>query len=189
MAALLALGLPLLLNAGEGETSGGKDKSSDAQLAIKQFKVPQGFKVDLFAAEPQVKNPVAFCFDEAGRIYMAETFRLTHLVYDIREHLNMYDDDLACRTVEDRAAMVKKFLGNREKDLTAETDDIRLLEDSQGTGRADRSTIFADGFNGELEGLGAGVLARKGDIYYTDIPNLWRLRDLNHGAKRMSALH
>ena len=95
----------------------------------------------------------------------------------------MYDDDLACRTVEDRAAMVKKFLGNREKDLTAETDDIRLLEDSQGTGRADRSTIFADGFNGELEGLGAGVLARKGDIYYTDIPNLWRLRDLNHAGK------
>ena len=55
-----------------------------------------------------------------------------------------------------------------------------MLEDTQGTGKADRSTIFAGGFNGELEGLGAGVLARKGDVYYTDIPNLWLLRDAKH---------
>ncbi|HTA31612.1 MAG TPA: PVC-type heme-binding CxxCH protein [Candidatus Cybelea sp.] len=183
LAALLSFCLPLALRAGEGEANSGKDKSSDAELAIKQFKVPPGFKVDLFAEQPQIMNPVAFCFDELGRIYVAETFRLNKLVYDIREHLNMYDDDLACRTVEDRAAMVKKFLGSKEKDLTAQSDRIRLLEDSQGTGKADRSTIFADGFNGELEGLGAGVLARKGDIYYTDIPNLWRLRDNNHSGK------
>ena len=45
----------------------------DPVLAIKQFQIPAGFKMDLFAAEPQLLNPVAFCFDEQGRIYVAET--------------------------------------------------------------------------------------------------------------------
>ncbi|HZQ47523.1 MAG TPA: PVC-type heme-binding CxxCH protein, partial [Verrucomicrobiae bacterium] len=183
LVALLAFFFPPAMNAGEAEANSAKDKPIDPELAIRQFKAPSGFKVDLFAAEPQVKNPVAFCFDEQGRIYMTETFRLVSSVYDIRGHLDMYADDLACRTVEDRAAMVKKFLGNKAGDLAVDTDDIRLLEDSTGNGKADRSTIFADGFNGILEGIGAGVLARKGDIYFTDIPNLWRLRDTNHTGK------
>ncbi len=183
LVALLTLAFPLALKAGEAEVNGGKDKAIDPELAIKQFKVPPGFKVDLFAAEPQLKNPVAFCFDEQGRVYMAETFRLVSSVYDIRGHMNMYDDDLACRTVEDRAAMVKKYLGTKVGDLAVEPDDIRLLEEKNGSGKADSSRIFADGFNGALEGLGAGVLARKGDIYFTDIPNLWRLRDVNHTGK------
>ncbi|HEX3987911.1 MAG TPA: PVC-type heme-binding CxxCH protein [Verrucomicrobiae bacterium] len=178
--ALLSIGFPLILNAGEGEASDAKNKAVDPELAIQQFHAPLEFKIDLFAAEPMLKNPVAFCFDENGRIYMAETERLVTSVYDVRGHLDMYTNDLACRTVEDRAAMVKKFLGDHEKDLAVASDQIRLLEDTKGTGKADRSTIFAGGFNGELEGLGAGVLARKGDVYYTDIPNLWLLRDTNH---------
>jgi quinoprotein glucose dehydrogenase len=178
--AALVLCFSIAAHAGEGDANGAGNKAVDPELAIKQFKIPRGAQVDLYAAEPQVKNPVAFCFDEAGRVYVAETYRLVTSVYDIRNHLNMYADDLACRTVADRAAMVKKYLGNNADDLAVEPDLIVRLEDTKGTGKADRSTVFADGFNGELEGLGAGVLERKGDVYYTDIPNLWLLRDSNH---------
>jgi quinoprotein glucose dehydrogenase len=178
--ALLILGFPFILNAGEGDAASAKDKAIDPELAIKQFTAPSNFKIDLFAAEPMMKDPVAFCFDEKGRIYLAETERLVTSVYDMRGHLNMYSDDLASRTVEDRAAMLKKFLGSKEKELGVADDDVRLLEDLSGSGKADRSTIFASGFNGVLEGLGAGVLEHKGDVYYTDIPNLWLLRDANH---------
>jgi quinoprotein glucose dehydrogenase len=180
VAALLALFVPLIVSAAEGDGSGANDRTKEPELAIKQFTAPQGFKVDLFAAEPQLKNPVAICFDEKGRVYVAETERLTTSVYDIRGHMDMFLDDQACRTVEDRAAMMKRLLGNKEKDLGIQADQIRLLEDTTGSGKADRSTIFAGGFNGVLEGLGAGVLERKGDVYYTDIPNLWLLRDPNH---------
>jgi len=58
--------------------------SEEAQNAIKRFRVPKGFKVELFAAEPLLANPVAFHIDEQGRFFVAETFRLHTGVTDIR---------------------------------------------------------------------------------------------------------
>ncbi|MDB6068720.1 MAG: hypothetical protein JWR26_4928 [Pedosphaera sp.] len=181
-----ALSLSLSLSAQDTEVSGKKDTGPhaiDAEMAIKQFKVPSGFKVDLFAAEPQLMNPVAFCFDERGRVYVAETFRYQTSVRDIRSYMNMFDDDIACRTVEDRAAMIRKYPGKDPNEMTKESEIVRLIEDTKGTGRADRSSVFADGFNTILDGIGSGVLARKGNVYYTDIPNLWLLQDTNHTGK------
>ena len=40
--------------------------------AVKTFRVPEGFRVELVAAEPQVVSPVAMAFDEEGRLYVAE---------------------------------------------------------------------------------------------------------------------
>src|SRR5467141_3623068 len=50
--------------------------SDEGERAIKRFRVPKGFKVELFAAEPLLANPVCFSIDEKGRFYVAETFRL-----------------------------------------------------------------------------------------------------------------
>src|SRR2546426_83829 len=47
------------------------------------------------------------------------------------------------------------------------------------TGRADKSTVFAEGFNSAVDGIAAGVLVRRGSVWYANIPNLWLLRDLN----------
>jgi quinoprotein glucose dehydrogenase len=175
LAVCALLCLPSVASADEFQ-SGANSSLSDAQLAIKQFKAPPEFKIDLFAAEPQVANPVAMSFDEQGRVYVAETERLETSVYDIRGHMNMFLDDLACRTVEDRAAMIHKFLGNRSGTLARADDRIQVLEDRSGAGRADYSAVFADGFDSIVEGVGAGVLARKGNVYYTDMPNLWLMR-------------
>ena len=53
-------------------------------------------------------------------------------------------------------------------------DRIRRLEDTTGNGRADKATIFADGFKDALDGTGAGLLARDNSLWFTCIPNLWR---------------
>jgi quinoprotein glucose dehydrogenase len=153
------------------------------EMAMKQFKVPPGFTLDCWAQEPQLKNPVAFCFDEKGRVYVSETFRYRTSVYDIREHMNMFDDDLACKTVEDRAAMIKKFLGDKSSDLTKESEVVQLLEDRSGSGKADHAQVFADGFNTILDGIASGVLERKGNVYFADIPNLWLLKDTKNSGK------
>ncbi len=41
--------------------------------AIKKMKVPDGFTVELVAAEPDIVNPVAMTFDERGRIWITES--------------------------------------------------------------------------------------------------------------------
>src|SRR5579864_860454 len=148
--------------------------SDEGQKAIKQFRVPIGVETRLWAAEPLLANPVAFCFDEMGRCFVAETFRLHHGVTDNRSHMNWLDDDIACRTVADRVAMYKKYAKEKfASTYEKEHDRIRLVEDSKGTGVADKATVFADGFHLAEDGLGAGVLAYHGNVYYTDIPNLW----------------
>src|SRR5437016_4468131 len=42
--------------------------------AQKKFVVPPGFEVRLFAAEPDVVNPVAMSFDEKGRLWVVELY-------------------------------------------------------------------------------------------------------------------
>ena len=44
------------------------------QEAQKRFTVPPGFEVRLFAAEPDVINPVAMSFDERGRLWIVELY-------------------------------------------------------------------------------------------------------------------
>ena len=151
--------------------------SDEGEKAIKRFKAPPGMKVELFAAEPHLANPVAFRFDEKGRCYVCETFRHFAGVLDIRGIMDWLDEELACRTVDDRLAEMKRHLGDRLKDFTVESERVKLLEDRDGDGRVDHSTVFADGFNTVLDGIGASVLPRNGKVWYTDIPNLWLLED------------
>src|SRR5262245_1863781 len=86
----------------------------DADLAARSIQVPDGMRLGLFATEPMVGNPVALGIDERGRVYVAETFRLYHGVTDTRRHMNWLDDDMACRTVDDRVAMFRKYLSEQE---------------------------------------------------------------------------
>lgn len=158
-------------------------KSDEGERAIQRFRIPMGMKGELFAAEPMLANPVAFCFDEQGRIYVAETFRQQKGVEDNRSHGHWLLDDLAANTVEDRIAYFKKHLKEGVSKYTLEHDRISLLEDTDGDGRADKSTVFADGFNAIEDGTGAGVLAINGHVFYTCIPKLWLLTDADGDGK------
>lgn len=42
--------------------------------AVKKMAIPEGFEVSIFAAEPDIAEPIAFCFDHQGRIWVAENF-------------------------------------------------------------------------------------------------------------------
>ena len=151
----------------------------EAELAMKSFQVAPGLRVDLWAAEPLLLNPVAFHFDEKGRAYVCETFRLGAGVDDIRGIMDWLDEDLASRTVDDRLAEMKRHLGNRFSKYTEKSERISLLTDTTGSGKADRSTVFAGNFNTPADGIAAGVLPRRGQVWYANIPNLWLLRDTN----------
>src|SRR5688572_12952514 len=44
------------------------------EQALAKMTVPEGFSVELVAAEPQLMNPVAMAFDARGRIWVTESF-------------------------------------------------------------------------------------------------------------------
>lgn len=50
------------------------DEPPTPREALEQITVPEGFKVSLFAAEPDVRQPVAMVTDDRGRIWVAESY-------------------------------------------------------------------------------------------------------------------
>jgi quinoprotein glucose dehydrogenase len=162
----------------------GQEGPSEAELAVRTLKPAAGLQVTLFAAEPQLQNPSSFTIDEQGRFFVVETHRRRTSVLDIRTVIDWLDEDLACRTVEDRIAMHRRHLGSDADKLAVESEKIKLIEDRSGGGRADHVETFAEGFNTIADGVAAGILARKGEVWFAAIPNLWKFKD----GKR-SALH
>ena len=54
-------------------------KDSDAPFlspaeAVQKMSIPEGFDVSVFASEPDIAEPIAFCFDDRGRMWIAENF-------------------------------------------------------------------------------------------------------------------
>lgn len=47
---------------------------TDPERTVAQMYVPEGFKVELVAGEPDVHQPVAFAWDERGRLWVAEAY-------------------------------------------------------------------------------------------------------------------
>ena len=45
-----------------------------ASQAAAGFRVPPGFRVGVFAAEPDVQNPIAMAWDRRGRLWVAENY-------------------------------------------------------------------------------------------------------------------
>ncbi|MFM8273707.1 MAG: PVC-type heme-binding CxxCH protein [Gemmata sp.] len=162
----------------EAQPKKAKDKGEADALAQVQF-AEKNLKVDVWAAAPVMANPVAFCFDEKGRAYVAETTRFDHGVPDTRGHMYWLDDDLANRSIDDLLKMYgRQYPGKQPyQGFEKYSDQVRVVWDSTGSGRADRSEVFAGGFNRPQDGLAAGVLARKGNVYLTCVPDLYLLKD------------
>ncbi len=82
------------------------------EVSMKLAQVPAGFELRLFAAEPEVVNPIALNWDDRGRLWIVEAFDYPHHIADADP-----------------------------------SDRIKILEDSDGDGRADTLVVFAEGLN------------------------------------------
>ena len=180
---LLLLAACLFVSVGTAAPPELPDGTDAAARRISSFKVPDGMKVELFAAEPRLASPVAIGLDERNRVFVAEEYRFNLGTEENRTRPFLLEDDLQIQTLDDRLKMYEKFASRFTGGMDwfrKVADQVRLVEDSDGDGKADRSTVFAPDFNGTLDGLAAGVMAMNGDVYFTCIPNLWRLRDTNN---------
>ena len=151
-----------------------------------------------WARQPMLLNPVALSFDYEGRLYVVETARRGTVDIDIRSHKEWVIDDLSSETIPQlrrmfRAKMApelseqnKSWLADRNgdgshdwRDLMAVKERIHLLQDTDDDGRADVAKVFAEGFNQEINGVMAGVLPYRGDVFATIYPDVWKLNDIN----------
>ncbi|HEY1120431.1 MAG TPA: PVC-type heme-binding CxxCH protein, partial [Haloferula sp.] len=155
----------------------------------------------LVAREPMFINPVAVSVDTDGSIYVTETTRRKQADLDIREVMWWVTDDLSHTSVAEKRDFFRKNVTPERfkkhpthkdhngdgtldwKDLTVHTEKIHRLVDTDGDGVADQHTLFAEGFNTEVTGIAAGVLAHRGDVYATIAPDVWKLRDTNGDGK------
>ena len=150
---ILVIGLLLLVAAPSSRAAGKQltgEHTPTATPALspaeaqKKFVVPEGFEVRLFAAEPDVINPVAMTWDERGRLWVLELYEYP----------------------------VGAPVGSKPRDR------IKILEDTDNDGRADKITVFADGLN-----LATGILLGNGGVYVGQAPDLLFLQDTNHDDK------
>ena len=98
--------------------------------------VPEGFTVELVAAEPDLINPIAMTFDDRGRIWVTESLEYPR------------------------------------KEAGPGRDRIKILEDTRGSGRADKATVFAEGLN-----IPTGIAIGYGGVWVLNAPDLLFMKE------------
>jgi quinoprotein glucose dehydrogenase len=161
-----------------------KDTKEAAERNFQKAKLPEGFSGDIWASEPLLANPVAFCFDGKGRMFVSETHRYRTSVLDIRHYYWMIEDDLASRNQDEWLASIKKNFPKDWQQLEKESEVVRLVQDSNGDGKADQSSVYADGFNSALDGIASGVMWHNDALYFTNIPALWKMTGTEKAEKK-----
>ena len=86
-----------------------------AEKAAAQMKLPEGFHASLFAAEPEVQNPIAMTWDYRGRLWIAEN-------YTYAERQQRFQLDL-----RDRVIILDGTSGDRHTQRTVFTDQVQML--------------------------------------------------------------
>lgn len=144
--------------------------------------IPENTSVTLFADYPThgVTSPTALTVAEDGALFLAETRRFRFGVQDNRDHLYWVRDDIASQTTADRRLLHEKWQHELPLEkLTVESESVRKLVDLDQDGRADQSSLFANGFSDLLDGTAAGIFAYEDVIYFACIPHIWALSDLD----------
>jgi len=108
------------------------------EASARLVKVPPGFQLQLLASEPLIREPSGVCWDERGRLFVCELHGYNlEGQFDINE-LNQSGE-------LDR--VVRRIQANERAKRSAAADTygtVKLLRDTDGDGRMDAATVFAD---------------------------------------------
>lgn len=126
---------------------------------LKGFTVPDDFEVQLFASEPMINKPINLSWDKKGRLWVSSTVEYPY------------------------AAKKDRWLDEKGSRVRDSRDALKILEDVDGDGKADKVTDFADGLN-----IPTGVLPwhkpeHKDGCIAWSIPNIWYFADTTGDGK------
>jgi len=114
--------------------------------ALSTFRLQQGFSLELVAHEPDVADPIDAAFDADGRMYVVE----------MRDYPFLPEQ------------RPEKYVARQPERFGS----IRLLEDTDGDGRMDKSTVFADRLTWPQS-----VCCYKGGVFVIAPPSLYYMKD------------
>ena len=109
----------------------------DPQRELEMLRVPEGYEINLFAAEPMIAKPVQMNWDEHGRLWVASSTAYPQVVPG-----------------------------------QIPNDKIIVLEDTDGDGQADQSTVFADSLL-----TPTGLMPGDGGVYVANSTEILHLQD------------
>ena len=129
----------------------------DPELERKTFVLPEGFEVNLFAADPQIAKPIQMNFDPQGRLWIVSS--------------EVYPQIEPGQVANDRVLIVEDKNGDGVADSTSvfadglliptgvapgdggayvgASTEILFLKDTDGDGKADHRRVFLSGFGTE----------------------------------------
>ncbi len=121
------------------------------------FELAKGFAIDLVAAEPDVVDPVAMCFDEKGRMFVCEMRGYPNggvgTGNETRGRIRCLEDrdgDGTFETATTFAEGLRFPMGVTPWNggiLAAVAPDLLYLRDTDGDGKADEKRVLYTGFN------------------------------------------
>jgi putative heme-binding domain-containing protein len=115
----------------------------DPELERQTFVLPEGFEVNLFAADPQIAKPIQMNFDPQGRLWIVSS------------------------------STYPQVAPGEEAD-----DKVLILEDTDGDGVSDSTTVFAGGLL-----IPTGIAPGDGGAYVANSTELLHLSDTNGDGK------
>ena len=119
------------------------------QEAVKKTTAPPGFSVDLLAAEPDIVQPIAFCWDSRGRLWVVEG--------NTYPQRNGTAPQSATSTPNE--AQLKDIYGGKDR--------ILIFEDADHNGSFETRKVFVEGLN-----LVSGIEVGFGGVYVGAAPYL-----------------
>jgi putative membrane-bound dehydrogenase-like protein len=121
------------------------------------MRLPDGFTATLVAAEPLVMDPVFIDWDEHGRMWVAE----------------MGDYPFAeGEATSDGKVTWQDGVPGEGAGQGLQTGRVRILEDRDGDGRYEKSTLFLDGLTHVT-----GLACWKGGVFVASVPEIFHARD------------
>jgi putative membrane-bound dehydrogenase-like protein len=140
--------------------------------SVKLVKLPPGFRLELVAAEPLVRQPSGVCWDAQGRLFVCELHG-----YNLE---GQYDVEALNETGElDR--VVRRISAPPEAIRKAEENQygvVKLLRDLNGDGRMDEAVVWADDLPPCL-----GITPARDGVIVTAEPDIIFLADRDGDGK------
>ena len=117
--------------------------------------IPEGFELQLFVSEPDIVNPIAFTWDEAGRLFVIESVDYPHdLVEDGKgnDRISMCVDADgdgradSCEVFAEGLSIPTGIMALNGGFVVAQAPDFLFLKDTNGDGKADVREVLNTGW-------------------------------------------